>query len=122
MSSPIDPTQSATGAQPTNRIAAVEKAAASLSVRRVGAAASAGPGEGSVSLEAFPANPPQEVLDQMAHAAQRYASLSAEGRQLRFVHGDDGGPRMLEVRGADGEVQQRLSLAEAFELAAGEAQ
>lgn len=120
MSSPIDPTQGTTGAKPTSRIAAVSKPAASVAVRRIGAAGSARPTDGSVSLDAIGANPPQEVLDQMADASQRFQRITSEGKQLRFVRGDDRGPSVLEVRDAAGALEQRLSLSEAFDLAAGE--
>jgi hypothetical protein len=119
MSSPIDPTQATTATKPTSRIAAVSKPAASITVQRIGPGAER-PADGSVSLETIPANPPQEVLDQVTRASQRFERISAEGKQLRFVDGDDRAPSVLEVRDADGQLEQRLSLAEAFDLATGE--
>ena len=114
MSSPIDPTQHAIGTQPTNPAAAVSRAEASSAVDR------ATPAGGSVLLDAIPASPPQEVLDQMANAAHQFERISSEGKQLRFVRHDEHSPTVLEVSDADGAVERRLSLVEAFELAAGE--
>jgi hypothetical protein len=118
MSSPIDPTQGTTATKPTNRIHEVTRPTASLAVRRLGGA---GRTDGSVSLDAIPANPPQEVLDQMAQAAQRFERITSQGKQLRFVRdGDDPqASTMLEVRGRDGSLEQRLSVADAIDLAGG---
>jgi len=71
------------------------------------------------SLNAFPASPPQDVLDQMDQAAQRYDSLSSQGLELRSVHDAQSGATTFEMRDTHGDVLKRLSLAEALDLAAG---
>jgi hypothetical protein len=119
MSSPINPTQGVTGAEAPSRTSAAAEVAASSAVRGVVGGTRPASVDSSVSLEAVPATPPQEVLEQMAEAGQRYEALSAQGQELHFTRDADGNVATLEVRGAGGEVLKSLSLAEAVDLAAG---
>ena len=51
----------------------------------------------AVSLQTIPASPPQEVLDQMADAAQRHEALSAQGRELRFSRDEQSGRTRIDA-------------------------
>ncbi len=73
----------------------------------------------TVALDTIPASPPQEVLDQMASAAQAHETLSAQGRELRFSRDAQSGRTRIEVRDRGGNVLKTLSPAQALEVAAG---
>jgi len=118
MTSPITATDGATGAKPVKPTSAAAEIAAAHGTEGVGKVAQGNPIDASVSLSAVPASPPREVLDQMAVAAQRYESLTSQGRELRFC-GDGPATTTLELRDRSGALLQRLSLAQAFDLAAG---
>jgi hypothetical protein len=110
MSSPIAQLQNSAGGTPVRGGAAAERAPASSFASAL---------DSSVALDAVPSSPPPEVLDQMASAARTYERLSAQGRELRFVHEQSSGRMALEVRDRGGNVLQRLSPAQALEVAAG---
>ncbi len=113
MSSPITPPQGPTAAQPAPPIEAARSSAAPQS------AGASFASELAVSLDTVPASPPQEVLDQMASAAQRHEALSAQGRELRFSRDEQSGRTRIEVRDRGGNVLKTLSPAQALEVAAG---
>jgi hypothetical protein len=73
----------------------------------------------AVSLDTLPSSPPQEVLDQMASAAQTYEALSAQGRELRFSRDEQSGRTRIEVRDRGGNVLKTISPAQALAVAAG---
>jgi hypothetical protein len=73
----------------------------------------------AVSLQTLPASPPQEVLDQMASAAQTYEELSSQGRELRFARDEQSGRTRIEVRDRAGNVLKTISPAQALAVAAG---
>ncbi|HVR04412.1 MAG TPA: hypothetical protein VMS02_00105 [Solirubrobacteraceae bacterium] len=112
MSSPIAPTPSAAANTAVQAPSAAERSAASTGAR------AAGTGR-PIALDALPSSPPQEVLDQMAGAAQIYDRLSAQGRELRFARDAASGRTQIEVRDRAGHLLGQLSPAEALELAAG---
>jgi hypothetical protein len=112
MSSPISPLQNSAAGAPVSGSAAAERSPASSFASAL---------DSSVALDAIPNSPPPEVLDQMASAARTYERLSARGHDLRFAHEASSGRLTLEVRDRRGEVLQRLSPAQALELAAGTA-
>jgi uncharacterized FlaG/YvyC family protein len=64
-------------------------------------------------------SPPQEVLEQMGHAARVYDDLHARGRELRFAHDETSGRMTIEVRDTGGNVLRTLSPSEALQVAAG---
>jgi uncharacterized FlaG/YvyC family protein len=64
-------------------------------------------------------SPPQEVLQQMDHAARVHDTLHAQGRELHFAHDDASGRMTIEVRDARGNVLRQLSPSEALQVAAG---
>ncbi len=66
-----------------------------------------------------PMTPPPEVLEEMAHAAQTYDTLCAQGRELRFARDEQSGRTRIEVRDRAGKVLQTLTHAQALALAAG---
>jgi hypothetical protein len=113
MSSPITPPQGPTAARPVPPTEATRPSAA---LQGAGASFAS---ELAVSLETVPASPPQEVLDQMAGAAQRHEALSAQGRELRFSRDEQSGRTKIEVRDRGGNVLRTLSPAQAREVAAG---
>jgi hypothetical protein len=114
MSSPITPSPSTAGTGPVLRAAAASRPPGVAPT--IHAAAASGP---SVSLNAIPSSPPQEVLDQMAGAAQVYEHLSSQGRELRFAHDHASGRIKIEVCDRGGNVLKQLSPAQALDLAAG---
>lgn len=75
--------------------------------------------EPTVSLDTLPASPPQEVLDQMASAAQTHKALSAQGRELRFARDERSGRTEIEVRDQNGRVLKTITPAQALAIAAG---
>jgi hypothetical protein len=113
MSSPITPPQGPAAAQAANPTRAVR---ASAAVPGGGAPFALEP---TVSLDALPASPPREVLDQMASAARTHEALSAQGRELRFTRDEQSGRTRIEVRDRAGNVLRTLSPAQALEVAAG---
>jgi hypothetical protein len=113
MSSPITPPQGPTAARPAPPIGATPPSAAP---HNAGVSFAS---ELAVSLGTVPASPPQEVLDQMASAAQRHDALSAQGRELRFSRDEQSGRTRIEVRDRGGNVLRTLSPAQALEVAAG---
>jgi hypothetical protein len=62
--------------------------------------------------------PPAEVLEEIAAAGRTNEELRAEGRQVRFIQ-DENGQITIELRGPQGELLRKLSVAEALDLAAG---
>lgn len=115
MSSPITPPQ--TAVRPALPTGAVGSPPTSLAPSP--GAAGGAPVEPSVSLDTLPASPPQEVLDQMANAAQTHEALSAQGRELRFSRDEQSGRTRIEVRDHSGNVLKTISPAQALEVAAG---
>lgn len=114
MSSPITPPQ--TTARPVLPTGGIGNPPTALAASGVAGAATVAP---PVSLDSFPSSPPQEVLDQMASAAQTHAALSAQGRELRFSRDEQSGRARIEVRDRSGNVLKTLSPAQALEVAAG---
>ncbi len=123
MSSPITPPQGPAAAQSVRPTDAARSSAAS---RSTGAPFALEP---TVSLNALPASPPslntlpasppQEVLEEMASAAQTYEALCSQGRELRFARDEQSGRTRIEVRDRAGNVLKTLSHAQALALAAG---
>jgi hypothetical protein len=75
--------------------------------------------EPSLSLDALSSHPAREVLDQLTQADQRYESLRAQGRELRFSRDAQSGRTTIEVRDRDGKVLKTISPSQALEIAAG---
>ena len=73
----------------------------------------------AVSLQAIPSSPPAEVLDEMAHAAEVYESLSAHGRTLHFAYDPASRHTSVEVHDRKGNVVGQMSLAKALDVVAG---
>ncbi len=113
MSSPITPPQGPAAARP---VLPTEAAGPSAAPQGAGAPSALEP---AVSLDTLPSSPPQEVLDQMASAAQTHEALSAQGRELRFSRDERSGRAKIEVRDHSGNVLKTISPAQALEVAAG---
>lgn len=65
----------------------------------------------------IPPTPPDEVLDAIGAAAQRYDELRAQSRELRFEAGEDG--LTIAVHDRDGEPLRTLKPSEALDVATG---
>jgi len=117
MSSPIVPTHSTTDAR--SAVPVVPNHTAPVAADPVSALSWSAQLESAVSGQKSSSGPPAEVLDQMASAARTYESLGSRGRALRFVHDDPSGQTAVEVHDRLGNFIKRLSLAEAFDVAAG---
>ncbi len=116
MSSPIVPTQSTTGPESAAPLAPSHPLSTAGGISATGWSAHL---ESAVALQAQSDGPPTEVLDQMAHAARTYETLSSQGRELRFVRDETSGRTAVEVRDRSGNFLKRLSLAQALDVAAG---
>jgi hypothetical protein len=110
MSSPVTPSQGPISAGPVPPTGVVRGCPSSGGPFRV---------ERPVSPNAFPQHPPREVLDQMAQADQRYESLRAQGRELRFSRDAQSGRTTIEVRDREGRVLKTISPSQALQVAAG---
>ncbi len=117
MSSPIVPTQSSTGAGPA--LPGAPDDPKPLAAREASATGWVSQLESALSQQQPADGPPAEVLDRMAQAARTYERLSAQGRELRFVHDEASGSTVVEVHDGDGNVLKQLSLAEACDIADG---
>jgi hypothetical protein len=111
MSSPVTPPQGPISAGPVPPTGATRRARP----------APDGPAfvESSAALKALAEHPPREVLDQVAQADQRYESLRAQGRELRFSRDAPNGRTTIEVRDRNGKVLKQISPSQALEIAAG---
>jgi hypothetical protein len=65
------------------------------------------------------ANPPEEVLDQMAHADEINSRLRESGYQISFALSADGMSLHIELRDISGALLRILSAEEAVAIAAG---
>jgi hypothetical protein len=65
--------------------------------------------------------PPMDVLDQIAAARRIHDRLRERGHQLCFRTDAPGEPTSIELLDCDGNLVKRLSIVEAFALAAGRA-
>jgi hypothetical protein len=114
MSSPIAPiVQSPASGTPVRGSTAAERSPARTAPSFATAL------DSSLALDAIPSSPPPEVLEQMAGAARIYERLSAQGRELRFAREPSSGRTTIEVRDRRGNFLQRLSPAQALDVAAG---
>jgi hypothetical protein len=112
MSSPITAAHGSTTARAVANIRATRSPQSAGPQRAVAA-------QSTVSVQTLPSAPPQEVLDQMATAAQRYDELTAQGRELRFARDQESGRTRIEVRDRAGHLMKTLSPAQALDVAAG---
>ncbi len=131
MSSPITPPQGPAAARPATPTEAARSSAALQGAGPSGpqGAGPSGPSAGpsgpsfaselSVALDAIPASPPQEVLEEMASAAHNHEALRAQGRELRFSRDEQSGRTRIEVRDRSGNMLKTLSPAQALAVAAG---
>jgi|SRR5580704_4323713 hypothetical protein len=113
MSSPIAPIVQNPGGTPVRGSTAAERPPARTAPSFATAL------DSSLALDAIPSSPPPEVLEQMAGAARIYEQLSAQGRELRFAREASSGRTTIEVRDRRGNFLQRLSPAQALDVAAG---
>jgi hypothetical protein len=67
----------------------------------------------------IPAEPPEEVLEQVAVAALAYRELRARGRELRFTGDHRSGRLVVELRNLHGDVLERLPPSEVLAVAGG---
>lgn len=67
----------------------------------------------------IPAEPPDEVLEQIGVAALAYEELRARGRELRFASDHRSGRLVVELRDLHGDVLEHLAPSEALAVAVG---
>jgi flagellar protein FlaG len=70
-------------------------------------------------VDAIPASPPPEVIDEMRAAQRAIADLRARGRELHFEM--DSGRLKIEVRDLSGNVLKQIPPSRALEIAGGRA-
>lgn len=75
--------------------------------------------EGSRAIDITRSSPPEEVLEQMAHADAIHERLREQGFQISFALSPDASSLQIELRDAAGALLRMLSAEEAVELAAG---
>ena len=73
----------------------------------------------SARVDAIPASPPPEVIDEMRAAQRAIADLRARGRELHFEM--DSGRLKIEVRDLSGNVLKQIPPSRALEIAGGRA-
>jgi hypothetical protein len=71
-------------------------------------------------IEAGRLAPPPAVIEQIAQAAEAYEEIRADGHELAFLGGSAGERVTVEVRDTRGNTLKTLSIADAFDGAAGE--
>ncbi len=81
------------------------------------AGAAGGADRVSLSSGEIPASPPAEVLEAMDAAARVARELHEQGRELRFVSGDDG--LRIELCDLDGNVLRTIPPGELLDIATG---
>ena len=74
---------------------------------------------GSARVDAIPASPPPEVIDEMRAAQRAIADMRARGRELHFEM--DSGRLKIEVRDLSGNVLKQIPPSRALEIAGGRA-
>ncbi len=86
---------------------------------RVSRGAGTSGGADSVTLSSgdVPASPPPEVLEAMDAAGRAARELHEQGRELRFVSGDDG--LRIELCDLDGNVLRTVPPGEVLDVASG---
>lgn len=70
-------------------------------------------------IEVGSASPPPALLEEIAQAALTYDQLHAGGHELTFTQGAAGERVAVELLDSAGNVLETLSIADAFDLAAG---
>ena len=104
---------------PTNGPAAIESVTPSAPGTGPVRASRTQAAQAPVSLQAIPASPPAEVLDEMARAADVYDRLGAQGRTLSFAYDPASRRAAVDVHDRKGNLVGQLSLAQALDVAAG---
>jgi uncharacterized FlaG/YvyC family protein len=75
---------------------------------------------GRSPIEPIPANPPQEVLDDLDTAAGVLDDLDQKNVDLNLAVDDKTGRVHVELRDADGQVLHRITADKALDLLSGE--
>jgi flagellar protein FlaG len=75
--------------------------------------------ESATRVDAIPASPPPEVVEEMLAAQRAIADMHARGRELHFSM--DSGRLRIEVRDLSGNVIKQIPPSRALEIAAGRA-
>ncbi len=108
MSSPTPPYTDPARPAPPPAGSAIDRLAAELSRS-----------EGTRAIDITRSSPPEEVLEQMAHADAISRRLCEEGYRISFALSADSSSLQIALRDATGAFLRMLSAAEAVELAAG---
>jgi flagellar protein FlaG len=75
---------------------------------------------GRSPIEPIPANPPQDLLDDLDTAARVLDDLDEKNVDLKLAVDDKTGRVHVELRDADGQVLRRVPASQALDLLAGE--
>jgi hypothetical protein len=75
---------------------------------------------GRSAIEPIPANPPQEVLDDLDTAGRVLGDLDDKNVSLKLALDDQTGRVHVELHDADGQVLRRVPASQALDLLAGE--
>jgi uncharacterized FlaG/YvyC family protein len=70
-------------------------------------------------VDTTPSRPPEEVLDQIAAASDRYEQLRAQQRELHFAHDPSTNRVVVEVRDLEGNVLRTIPPSKALDVIAG---
>jgi uncharacterized FlaG/YvyC family protein len=96
------------------KIAATSPAAAQQAAQAIGVPTDTGDRSDVIS-----SRPPQDVLDQMAAASDRYDELRSQKRELHFTHDDDTNRVIVQVRDLDGNVLRTIPPSKALDVISG---
>jgi hypothetical protein len=112
MSSPVTPIEAQLGSATPSP----EHGDAGRFLSRLGSS-----GENEISIKAIDREPPAEVLEQVAAAAELHTEMLQEGREVRFLDDPRGKPVRIELHDRS-DLLRTLTVAEAMELLAGVAE
>jgi hypothetical protein len=77
-----------------------------------------GSSEDEISIKAIHSEPPAEVLEEVAAAAELHTEMLEDGREVRFLNSPEGKPVRIELHDRSG-LLETLMVAEAMELIVG---
>ncbi|MEA2479114.1 MAG: hypothetical protein QOJ07_1036 [Thermoleophilaceae bacterium] len=106
----------AAGPQASPDVAGVK---ASRTARAGEPATSQAPAAKVDSFDATPSRPPDDVLDQIAAAGQRYDELRAQKRELHFAADPTSNRVVVQVRDLDGNVLRTIPPSKALDIISG---
>jgi uncharacterized FlaG/YvyC family protein len=70
-------------------------------------------------FDAIPSKPPEDVLDQIKAAGERYQQLRSQQRELHFEHDDTTNRVIVQVKDLDGNVLRTIPPSKALDVISG---